>query len=944
MKKNHLIIILLSLGCSLSMFAQTTLSGIVTDSETKEELIGVTVLVDGRGTITEFDGSYRLEMQPGSYEITYSYVGYQSITEKVEIGNQPVRFDVKMNSGEILTEVQVTADIAIARKTPVAFSNIPTLKLQEELAAQDIPMILNSTPGAYATASGGGDGDARITIRGFNQRNVAVMLDGIPVNDMENGWVYWSNWFGLDLVTKTMQVQRGLGASKLAIPSVGGTINILTKGIESKRSGRVKQEIGNNGYLRTTLGLTSGRLANGWGVSVAGSYKQGDGWVDGTFTKGYFYYLRVDKQIGGHLFSLSGFGAPQEHGQRPFTQAIAKYDAATALELGVPQDRIDPLEGLGDNGLRYNEYFGTLNGEEFNSSINYYHKPQFSFRHSWQATEKFFLSNVAYLSIGNGGGARVNRREYDENGQMDLTRMYEQNTTSNIFKEDGLSEYFLRSSVNNHFWYGLLSTFKYNLDENFTLSGGIDLRQYEGGHYRTAYDYLGGDFIYGDRNSRIHNETTKLQLGDKFGYHYNGFVRWGGVFGLLEYSKDKLSVFLNMSTAVTGYKMEDYLWDKEITINGEKRYVGYYDENGPADVTERAVVDGNTIYTVDNPAQATLAYAEANGLTVDSTSAQNQVLDYIWKPTFTIKTGASYNVNDSHRVFGNLGYFSRAPQYNNVIQRLYRERSVIVDNSGVITGVVEEEGKLVETANSKNEIVYALELGYGYKSSRFSANLNSYYTIWDNKPLDRLPTVLEDPSDPESPRIPVNVSGISALHKGIELDFAFRLNEILTIEGLASIGDWKWNSAAKTTLPDGGSYEFDAKGVHVGDAAQTQFGGMIRVEPVKGFYIKGKATFFGRNYASFSPESLQGIDGGRESWQLPDYLLFDFHTGYRFKVRGLGCSVRFNVLNILNEKYISDARNNDNFVTSNNNGFNAQSASVHFGQGRRWNTGLTISF
>ena len=82
------------------------------------------------------------------------------------------------------------------RKTPVAFSTIPLKKINEELASQDIPLVLNSTPGVYATQQGGGDGDARITIRGFNQRNVAVMIDGIPVNDMENGWVYWSNWFG----------------------------------------------------------------------------------------------------------------------------------------------------------------------------------------------------------------------------------------------------------------------------------------------------------------------------------------------------------------------------------------------------------------------------------------------------------------------------------------------------------------------------------------------------------------------------------------------------------------------------------------------------------------------------------------------------------------------------------------------------------------------------
>ncbi|MES2396484.1 MAG: TonB-dependent receptor plug domain-containing protein, partial [Bacteroidota bacterium] len=125
--------------------------------------------------------------------------------------------------------------MAKIRETPVAFSNIGAKQIQEELASRDLPMLLNSTPGAYATEQGGGSGDARVTIRGFDQRNVAVLVDGVPVNDMENGQVYWSNWDGLGDVTRNVQVQRGLGASKLALASIGGTMNIITKGIDSKK-------------------------------------------------------------------------------------------------------------------------------------------------------------------------------------------------------------------------------------------------------------------------------------------------------------------------------------------------------------------------------------------------------------------------------------------------------------------------------------------------------------------------------------------------------------------------------------------------------------------------------------------------------------------------------------------------------------------------------------
>jgi Outer membrane cobalamin receptor protein len=169
----------------------------------------------------------------------------------------------------VLDEISIIGDVARSRETPVAFTTILPEQIEERLAGQDIPMILNKTPGVYASEQGGGDGDARITIRGFSQRNVAVMLDGIPVNDMENGWVYWSNWFGLDAVTRSIQVQRGLGASKLALPSVGGTINILTKGIENKRSFSIGQSVDNNGKFTTNLGYNSGMLKGGWSFTLA---------------------------------------------------------------------------------------------------------------------------------------------------------------------------------------------------------------------------------------------------------------------------------------------------------------------------------------------------------------------------------------------------------------------------------------------------------------------------------------------------------------------------------------------------------------------------------------------------------------------------------------------------------------------------------------------------
>ena len=102
-----------------------------------------------------------------------------------------------------LDEVQVVATQAQERETPVAFAAVSEVKLRETLSNRDLPMILNETPGVYATQKGGGSGDSRINVRGFDQRNVAVPINGVPVNDMENGNVFWSNW-DLGDVTKSL--------------------------------------------------------------------------------------------------------------------------------------------------------------------------------------------------------------------------------------------------------------------------------------------------------------------------------------------------------------------------------------------------------------------------------------------------------------------------------------------------------------------------------------------------------------------------------------------------------------------------------------------------------------------------------------------------------------------------------------------------------------------
>lgn len=318
-----------------TIFSQALVKGVVKDAVSGETLPSASVrYATDKGTVTDIDGNFSLNLAPGKYTLTVSYVGMIDQVREIEAGATPLFFEFLMETST-MKEVTIVSDIAVGRRTPVAFSDISGVKISEELASRDLPLVLNSTPGVYATSSGGGDGDARINVRGFNQRYVAVMVDGIPMNDMENGWVYWSNWFGLDVVTQKVQVQRGLGASKLAIPSIGGTINVLSQGIDQKRKITISSEYGNNQNLRETFGYNSGRLKGGFGITAALSIKKNNGWVENLKSEQMFYFLKVHKEWTNQSLSLWIMGSPQQHYQRPLRMPVVFYDKEYAHSLDI---------------------------------------------------------------------------------------------------------------------------------------------------------------------------------------------------------------------------------------------------------------------------------------------------------------------------------------------------------------------------------------------------------------------------------------------------------------------------------------------------------------------------------------------------------------------------------------------------------------------------------
>jgi len=159
--------------------------------EVVSPLIGATILEEGttNGITTNVDGSFVLNVTQQKVVLRISYVGYIDLEIPVELKTEEVDLGkIKLNANLVnIDEVLVTASFVRDRITPVAVSTVEPKFIVEKLGNKEFPEILKITPSVYATRTGGGFGDSRIYLRGFDSNNIGVLINGIPVNDMEMG-------------------------------------------------------------------------------------------------------------------------------------------------------------------------------------------------------------------------------------------------------------------------------------------------------------------------------------------------------------------------------------------------------------------------------------------------------------------------------------------------------------------------------------------------------------------------------------------------------------------------------------------------------------------------------------------------------------------------------------------------------------------------------------
>lgn len=899
MKKiTQLLLVAITMVFSTAVLAQSTITGTVMDAEMNAPLPGANIIVKKttNGTTSDFDGNFTLTSEAASGQVVISYVGYTPVTLSFN-GNTNLG-TITLVSDNTLEEIVLVGtgviDLAENRKTPVAVSTILASEIQEKIGTQDVTMTLANTPSVYVAGQAGGFGDSRISVRGFDQSNTAFLLNGQPINGMEDGKMYWSNWSGISDIASVVQMQRGLGSSKLAISSVGGTVNFVTKSTEKREGGYVYAGIANDNYIKNTALYSTGKSESGWGATMMLSHWQGDGYNEGNFGAGETYFFSVGYTPNeNHNFNFLITGAPQFHDQN-FSKSISTY-----LEYG----------------RKYNNNWGTLGGQYLTERRNFYHKPVANLNWDYKINETSNLSTVLYASWGRGGGTgnRGNRiRTADGYIDYDAIVAYNKSVpmgAGGYFAAGG--GYVTRSSMNLHSWYGLVSNYEKKINENLTFNLGLDLRTYYGKHFRIVENFHGLNSW--QENIRLRDQNNNHQTYGSFGTYKNVIttrdmsanpwtalfadfnedekiaysnderISYGGIFTQLEYATEKFSVFFQGSASNQWHQRFDHY-----------------------QYADQSLIDGTSSQSTGTPLPA--------GITdgVDSEKVDNF--------GFNVKSGLGYflDSDDKHKMYANVGYYSRQPFQDNIWTNFTNQINQYAEN----------------------EKIFGVELGYAFKSPKFSANVDLYRTNWKGR-------VGSSSRVEDGIVITTITSGQEQTHIGAELSFSAKPVDGLKFRGFLSVGDWQYVGQVisfdrnEDTNAISNETEVDVDGGKVGDAAQFTAGLGADLRICDNFSIDSDLRFYDNLYAN--------VGAVKENLELPSYHLVDAGFTYKMplgKNKDKSLSIRGNVNNVFDMVYISDLRTNIkagegsgelyNGIDTDNQGY--------FGFGRTWNLSLKYKF
>lgn len=752
---------------------------------------------------------------------------------------------------------------------------------EEQTESQDISGLLQASRDVFASVAGFNFGSARFRIRGLGSDHTAVFINGIRVNDMETGWASWSNWGGLNDVTRWMEVRTGNSGSRLGFTGIGGYSHIDARASSYRKGNRISYAYSNRTYAHRLMATGStGMMENGVAVTASVSRRYSDeGYVEGTFFDSWSYFLSVEKKINAkHTLSFIGFGAPIRQGRQSFA-------VQEAMDLA------------GSN--YYNPLWGYQNGEKRNSRVNHNHEPMFMLTDFITLSEKSKLSAGVFFSPGKSGQTSLNwydakdpRPDYykylpsyydpeypnlvpqitsawqnDVNTrQIDWDQLYFANSKNlyTVYNADGTAgntvtgnraKYIVEDQRNDVTLMGVNLLLQHKMNERMHISGGLNHTRHKSHYYKQVDDLLGADFWLdlnrfavenaidqSESQSDLGNLNNVVRAGETFGYDYELYIQRTDAFGQAEYAGKKIDAYAALNIGNTNF------WR-----NGLMK----------------------------------------NGMFPDNSEGESEKFSFL---TYGIKGGAVYKITGRHFVTANIAHLTRAPQARNVFLSPRTRNETVSD--------------------PVTEKIYSADLGYEVRYPRLKARISAYY----NKVEDQvwLRTFYHEEYNSF---VNYSLTGVDQSMMGMEMGLQYNLTPTLQINTVFAHGQYLWDNRPTATVTSDNEKEqiasgklIYAKNYHVGGAPETAASFGFKYSGVKNWFIGASFNYFANIWLEINPdrrsaEAVEGLVTSDPQWgelldqtKLDNNYTVDAFIGKSWRIKKYFLNVNINVNNMLNNR------------------------------------------
>lgn len=745
--------------------------------------------------------------------------------------------------------------------------NIPTISLDDndlgDAGNQNVSSVLTAGRDPFYSAASFNFSPVRFRVRGYDADLFSTYLNGIPMENLDNGFTPFGLWGGLNDVMRNRDLSLGLNPNTYSFGDIGSTSNIDARASKQRKQTSISYAYSNRNYThRLMLTHSTGMSKRGWAFSFSGSRRYADeGYVPGTYYNGWSYFVAVDKRLGQrNMLSLIAFGAPTESGRQ----------GASVMEM-------QNLAGT----HYYNPYWGYQNGKVRNSSIAKTNQPFFLLTHDLKVDDNSTLVTSVSYSFGdrsttaldwyNAADPRpdyyrylpsyeaevdpvqaaaeealmksdINKRQVNWEGLYNANRG-DLETINNV---DGIpgntvtglrSRYIVGERVINTKRMNFNSVLNTRVSNHADLTIGIS-NQYQRNHYyQKVNDLLGGDFWmnlnqfaerdYPNNTDAVQNDLNNpnqvVKEGGKYGYNYDIDI-------------NKTAIFLQ---SVFKYRKFDFHVSGEFSVT--------------------------TFYRVGHV---------RNGLFPDHSYGESTRYNF---DNYAIKGGVTYKINGRNYLFLNGAYLTRAPFFENAFIAP-RTRDYVQNNL-------------------TNETIQTAEAGYIMNAPNLKIRLTGYYTRFDNGL-----NVLSFYHDDYRNFVNYALSNIDKLHFGGEFGFEAKVLPGLTVNGAAAVGRYYYNSRqnAIVTIDNSAAVQSEetvySQNYRVPSTPQEAYSLGLNYRSKKFWYVSLTGSYFDQMWLDFNPirrtaAAVDGLAKGSDEWNQilaqtkwdPQYTL-DFFGGYSYKM------------------------------------------------------------